>query len=198
MTSLLAWQSLVFTIPVGFGALLALGAAFGLGVGVGHDGHGFWGAGPGDDTLAVLGVGRLPLTLRLMVLSLAFGGAGLVLSPLVSQLVSSANVAGAIEAGLALASAAVVDRRAARLVARRMPLLESETVSRAELVGATGHVVLTVSSSGGLAHVLDRRGNLHQVACRVAAGEASVPAGAEILLVEHDDARNLYFVSPAP
>jgi hypothetical protein len=46
--------------------------------------------------------------------------------------------------------------------------------------------------------VRDRRGNLHQVACRTLAGEAPLPPGAEVLLVDHDERTHVYRVSSNP
>jgi hypothetical protein len=197
----LNWQSLVFLIPLGVGFILAIGAALGHGGGVEpagdaagdqDDGDDHPGHGDGVDGLAV---GRMPLLLRAMVFSLVFGGLGLCLGYLLGD--AGGGGRGQLAATIAAAGAGAwwSTRRIARLFARRLPLLETEAVARWELVGATGRAVLAIGPASGLAQVRDRRGNLHQVACRTLAGEPALAAGAEVLLVEHDERGNLYRVA---
>src|SRR5215207_7271199 len=131
--SLFSWQTLLFVIPIAVGSLLALGAAFGM-AGSGGDaggGHDLDGDAP-DDTVQHAGdslaLGRVPLTLRLLLFSLSFGGLGL----MASYLLASANEISIGRTGLAAALALVgswfVSGRLARRLVRRLPLVESETV----------------------------------------------------------------------
>jgi hypothetical protein len=195
VNALLGWQSLVFYVPVAFGALLAVGAALGV---VGDDGaEGGGDAHEGDgDPSSLLAVGRLPITVRLMLATLSFGGIGLVVTPLLS----GASMGGAVAVAIVVASLGTltIDRVATRWLARRMPLFESQTVRRAELVGAIGRVVLTASARGGVAQVRDGRGDLHQVTCRLAAGEADLPPGAEVLLIDYDERGAVYLGERVP
>jgi membrane protein implicated in regulation of membrane protease activity len=207
METLLAWHTLVFYIPVAFGALLALGAAFGLAgggagaegpdgdVGADGDSDGAGEAGAdgdaGADPLSLLALGKLPLALRLMLLAFSFGGVGLVLGPLI-RAVAPPALGGALSVAVAAIGALVISGTTARLLARRLPLFETETVRRADLVGCEGKLVLPASPAGGLAQVRDRRGNLHQVRCRLEPGAPSLPAGSAVLLVDHDQEANVF------
>src|SRR5204863_3514945 len=95
---LLAWPTLVFYVPVAFGALLAVGAAFGIASGgaeadgsIDADGDGIpdgdgQGEGEAADSLSVLALGRLPLAVRLMLLAFSFGGVGLLAGPVIRAL----------------------------------------------------------------------------------------------------------------
>src|SRR5262249_44714908 len=100
------------------------------------------------------------------------------------------GVRAAIAAGLAAAGSWWVSGRIARVFARR--LVETETVTRRDLLGATGRAVLAIGPSAGVAQVHDRRGNLHQVHVRTLAGEGALPPGAEILLVDYDEEARVY------
>jgi hypothetical protein len=203
METLLAWHTLVFYIPVAFGALLALGAAFGLAgggagaegpdgdAGADADGDGDGDGEAGADPLSLLALGKLPLALRLMLLSFSFGGVGLVLGPLI-RAVAPPALGGVLAVVMAAAGALVISGTTARLLARRLPLFETETVRRADLVGSEGKLVLPASPAGGLAQVRDRRGNLHQVRCRLEPGAAALPAGSAVLLVDHDQETNVF------
>jgi hypothetical protein len=132
-----------------------------------------------------------------MLLSFAFGGVGLVVEPLVHRFVAHAGLACLAAAGLAAWCAVLLDRTVVRWMARRLPLFESQTIRRAQLVGAVGRVVLAVGARGGVAQVRDARGDLHQVTCRLAAGEA-LPPGAEVLLIEYDERTGVYLGERAP
>jgi hypothetical protein len=193
----LSWQSLVFLIPTGIGALLAIGAAFAI-----HDD----GAGGAGHPEAVEGQavaaghhhapdgGRMPLTIRLMVASLAFGGIGRSLS----YVIGSSPLRTALAALVALVATAWISTRLTRLFTQRLPLLETETVGRRELLGSTGRAVLPVGPAGGLVQVHDRRGNLHQLPCRTLEGEPALAAGTEVLLVDYDEPRAIYRATANP
>jgi hypothetical protein len=213
--TLLGWQSLVFYVPVAFGALLALGAAFGLaeggahGEGAAHDvhgasAHGREGDGDGgergdDDGLSLLALGRLPLTIRLMLLAFTFGGMGLVIGPVLRAILpGSATLAGVLAVAVAAPGALLLSGMVARFAARRMPMLETETVRRADLVGGVGRLVLPASENGGLLQVHDRRGNQHQVPCRLQAGEPALPSGAAVLLIDYDEANRAFIAVRSP
>jgi Protein of unknown function (DUF1449) len=192
--ALFGWQSLVFLIPLGVGCLVALGAALGLAEGgagpaggehVEDDGH--------DD--GAFAAGRVPLMVRLMLFTLTFGGLGLSLGYLLGGLAGWRILGiGAVAAIGAWVSSVAVGR----LFARRLPLLESETIKRAELLGASGRAVLAIGPGAGLVQVHDRRGNLHQVAARTLAGEAALPAGAAVLLVDYDEREKIVRVTKSP
>jgi hypothetical protein len=112
-------------------------------------------------------------------------------------LFASAGLACAASAGLAAWCALLLDRTVTGWMARRLPMFETQTVRRAELVGAVGRVVLAASERGGVAQVRDARGDLHQVTCRLAPGEHLSP-GAQVLLIEYDERSGAYLGEPAP
>jgi hypothetical protein len=203
VNTVFGWQSLLFYAPIAFGALLAVGAAFGL-IGEGGDDaqdvDDVDDGDVGDDASQVstaLEVGRLPLTVRLMLLSFAFGGVGLIAAPLVRGILGHGGLVYVVSAGIAGWCALLLDRASTRWLARRLPLFETQTVRRAELVGAVGRVVLAASERGGVAQVRDARGDLHQVTCRLTAGE-TLPPGAELLLVEYDERTGVYLGERLP
>lgn len=173
----LSWQCLVFLIPIGLGTLLAIGAALGLEGGAEDDG------------------GVAPLSFRLMVWALSFGGIGLCVGYLGGR-------EGAVGMAVTtLASALVawwISRRVGWLFATRLPLLETESAGRRDLVGTGGRAVLAIGPGSGLAQVHDARGKLHQVVCRTLSGEAPIAPGAAVLLVDYDEARAVYRASAHP
>src|SRR5215213_9371484 len=167
--SLFSWQTLLFVIPIAVGSLLALGAAFGMtdSGADGGEGHDLEGEGAHlalQDAGDSLALGRVPLVLRLLLLSLSFGGLGLMASYLLAAPGGISIGRSGLAAALALVGSWFVSGRLAGRLVRRLPLVESETVGRRDLLGSTGQVVLRIGPAGGFAQVRDRRGNLHQVA----------------------------------
>jgi hypothetical protein len=197
---LLSWQSLVFLIPIGMGTALAIGAAFALGEdGVDQPAEGDDTQGEGGGQGHAPDIGRIPLTVRLMFWSLSFVGTGLCATYLMSGLdIVPPRLGTIIAAKLGLLLAFLVDRKLARLCARRLPLLETQTINRRDLLGSTGHAVLPIGPEGGLVQVHDRRGNLHQVPARTFPGEPALAAGAEVLLVDHDPQKGVFHATGSP
>lgn len=194
--SWLQWQRLLFLIPLGIGALLAAAAALGV-LGDGDaDGDGD-GDGHGEaDGSSWLSLGRVPLTVRVMLLTVPFGSLGLSALYLMGGQGDGWRVA--VAAAVALVATWWIAGRAARLFRDRVRMVETETITRRDLVGGVGRAVLGVGAASGLAQVKDRRGNLHQVSCRTLDGEPVLPAGTEVLVVDYDEAEKLYYVTGNP
>lgn len=188
---LLDGMNALFYVPLGFGVLLALGAALGL-----FEGGADAADGDGPSDVLEVGSGRLPLGMRLMVGTLGFGGAGLALSALLEARLGALGAA-LMAAAAAAAIAWGAMRALARVLQRRFPLLETEATQRRELVGRVGRVVLPATATTGVLQVHDARGNLHQVPCRTTGGER-LPAGTRVVLVDLEDDGRSFTISRAP
>jgi hypothetical protein len=214
MVSLLAWYNLIFYIALTVGILFALGSALGMGHhdhdadGDGHDaGHG----GGGDDHghehghasphelggqvswfSDMLGVGRVPFTIILMLLFMLFGGVGVMSNVVLSKALASPYLFFPISASLALLAAFFLTGRTARLINRVMPTSESYNVTKLDLVGRAGRVVATAEGDYAVASVKDHEGNVQQISCRTGGG--ALPVGQEILVLEYDAGTGQYLV----
>ncbi|HTM68903.1 MAG TPA: hypothetical protein VL426_06425 [Candidatus Binatia bacterium] len=220
MEYLFAWQNLIFLIPLAVGILLVFGSAFGgsdhdadhdvdhdVGhdAGHGHDGHdGHKGAvdpGHASETfvmkaLSLLGVGKVPLTAVLMMMSLLFGGFGMVLNMVLSSLGLPAWIYGPVSAAAACIGMFALTGRAVKLLNRFMPTNETYRVSRHDFAGCTGKLLLPANSKEGYAQVKDHEGNVHNVKCRTIRGE--LPKGGDILVIEYDEENQTCIVDASP
>lgn len=224
----MAWQNFLFYIPLICGLLLGAGALIGLGFGHGdghagadstgahatteHDGPGH---GHGDhptlmsQIFELLGLGRIPLSISLMMMLLIFGGTGTVLNILLAeQRANSGSYAWVSIAG-ALLAVFLLSGPISRLLAQIVPSIETYTVSRRDLIGCTAVLINDTDEQGGYAQARDREGNIHNISCRTYAPTPSADAGpipsrtplmkgTQVLIVDFDPANNRYAVELGP
>ena len=223
MGSPLEWYNLVFYIALVVGVLFALGSAFGVGShdhdadhepghGAGTHDHGDAGKHLGLEKVApsdasqrelhgqgswfsdILGVGRVPFTIIVMLLFILFGGVGVMANLVLSRLLESAYLFFPLSAITASAAAFFLTGRMARLINRVMPTSESYNVTKLDLVGRTGKVVATAEGDYAVASIKDHEGNVQQISCRTGGGK--LPVGQEILVLEYDRDKDQYLVEP--
>ncbi|MEZ4221911.1 MAG: DUF1449 family protein [Polyangiaceae bacterium] len=212
----LAWNNLVFLIPIALAVVLMFGSAtglseFGADVDVDadvnvdadadmdadadadadteHDADG------GYSVLTLLGVGKVPLSLLLMTALFLFGGIGLCTSTILSPVLGG-NLAGVVALTGAVVGAAVLTGVVARIVARVLPSTETYAGDELDLVGCTGVALLDIGESFGVAHVADDGGALMKIRCRTYEGR--IEKGAAVLVTELDPESHVFTVEKSP
>jgi len=215
MDHLLAWQNLVFYIPLAVGLILVFGSAFGgHDTGADHDvdhdvDHDHDGGTKGHvDTahdhettfvmkaLSLLGIGRVPLTLVLMIMSFLFGGFGMISNGVLSAIGLPAWLYGPISIAVSSVVTLTLTGKAAQLLNRFMPTTETYRVSRHDFAGCTGTLLQPANPTDGYAQVKDHEGNVHNVKCRTIRGE--LPKGGDILVIEYDEENQTCIVDANP
>jgi hypothetical protein len=196
--AILGWHSLVFLIPLALGFVLLLGSAFGLhefGADADADAAEHDADAPAASVLALLGVGRVPLSLLLMTALFSFGGVGLIAIELCSSLLgdTAAAVAGV---GLGLLAAPVAMRLMSRAISRFMPATETYAAPLEALIGSVGTAELEIGAGFGIASVLDAGGAQLKVRCRTDCGR--IDKGQRVLLVQYDELTSEFVVEPSP
>ncbi|HEX2186211.1 MAG TPA: hypothetical protein VHN78_11975, partial [Chloroflexota bacterium] len=147
--------------------------------------------------LRYLGVGRVPLSILLMALFFAWGFLGVATNLLVRDDPRFGEAPWLLSVPAALVGSAALARALSLTFGAWLPATETYVRDRAALVGRVGEAVLPIDHEFGLAVVRDRRGNRHQVACRVPAGAPPVAKGAAVRLVDYDPAKQCYSVAAA-
>ncbi len=202
----LAWNHLLFLIPLVAGILLALAQAFG-GVGDGSDHDVDHDAGADHDhdaehegspsafahALDWLGIGRVPMSLLVTIALLLFGGAGVATS--IALLGLPAWASALVSLAVATAICFTLTPSIARRLARVMPATESYNTSKEDLVGKTGEAILRVTDgTASVADVRDARGDLYRIAVRTERGEV-IDKGQRVVTIGRDPDKDVYIVT---
>jgi membrane protein implicated in regulation of membrane protease activity len=179
-------EILPFSVALTVMLLIGLVEALGLGASAAHVDLGVDG-GFGDDLLAWLGVGRVPLLMLLVVFLAFFGMAGLAIQQ------SAADLAGAplspwLASVAALAAALPLTGIGARGLARIMPSDETTAVSLDSLVGKRGTITVGTARRGSpaQARVRDAYGQSHYVMVEPHDEAHPIAQGETVLLVRRD------------
>lgn len=212
MGPILAWYNLAFLIPLGIGLIFGMSAVTGLGgdhdLDAGaeadadadadgdHDSDHDHDADGGilKTALSILGVGRVPLSIVLMLASISFGGVGMLSNLVLGHALKTPWAYAWISLIVAFIAMIFLTSNLTKALARVLPKTESYNVTDVDLEGCVGRLVTGADARGGLADIRDREGNVHRVSCRVAKGE--LPRDREVLLIEFDKESRVYLAQP--
>ena len=151
-------------------------------------------AGPVEGLLTLLGLGRIPLTVWLVIFLLFFAGIGVSMQELAADLTGSPLDAW-LAALIAGAAAVPVTGILARPVGRILPQDETTAVSTETLLGRRARITEGVARSGSpaRARVRDVHGHSHFVMVEPHETASEFHAGDEIILVRRED--NTFFAT---
>ena len=152
------------------------------------DGDGAISAGPVDGLLTLLGLGRVPLTVWLVVFLFVFAALGLSIQELADSLTGGpldAWLAGVLAGAAALPVTSVI----ARPLGRILPQDETSAVGIDTLVGRRANITEGIARAGSpaRARVRDAHGQSHYVMVEPHEGASEFHAGDEVLLVRRED-----------
>ena len=148
------------------------------------------------EALAWVGLGRVPLSILLMVLFLSFGTIGFITNQALRDWLDSGLVA-LVSLPIAVLGALGITSAVAQSIARWMPLAESSARHRRELVGLRATAVFAVDEGQGVAMVREPGGDRYQVSCRTLPGRPSIAGGTEVVLVKYAESRGVFYVVPS-
>ena len=154
------------------------------------------GPGPILQALLFLGAGKVSLTFVIGVLLVVWGSSGLIYNQVLEPLLREPLIFIWPSMLLALVSSVAVTRGTAGLFGKYLPKVETSALGRRDLEGLTGHLIFATDERSGAAHLQDRFGTLHQIACRTTGGE--LPRGTEVVVLEYVPERDSYLVEPVP
>lgn len=160
-----------------------------------HDAGEVGGHGVMFNALSWMGLGRVPLSIILMVLLLSWGMIGFCTNFLMWPKVPQAGRVVMLSLPLALIGSTLIARLVVQLVARFLPTNETYVHRRHELLGLCGEAIFNVDRDSGLVSVRDERGDLFQVACRVYRDGPAIAKGSKVKLVAYNGKEGMFYVT---
>lgn len=156
------------------------------------------GGSPITAALQWLGVGRVPLSILLMVMLLAWGWTGVVSNFLLAGHMASGWRVIFISVPLALGISIFLTRVLAGAIARWFPLCDTTARRRHELLGCIGPATFAIDERFGMAAIRDTTGDLYQVPCHVSTGQSAIPKGTHVKLIAYSGKQGIFTVVPWP
>jgi hypothetical protein len=163
------------------------------------DGHGAGGAGEGSftsDLLSFLGLGKIPVSLALMILLLWWGMVGFMLNTLFFQWGVAPWLIGFATLPLTAVIAGGLTGGCAAILGKLFPGADSRAQRREDLVGRSGEAIFDIDGTFGMASVRNATGDLIQVACQTRDGESRIPKGSRVVLFNYDREKGVFHVAP--
>ncbi len=206
METLFAWQNLIFNIPLMIGILLALGLALGFGHEAEHDlshdiqhdvhhdtdGNHEHEQGALNRAFMLFGVGKIPITVLLMIAALIFGVTGTVANRLLAPILRFPAAYGWISLIASFVAMTFLTGKIAKLFHRVVPTLETSALSKRAIIGCTGTLVVAASATSGVIQVYDKQRDLKQVDCRTDGEE--LPRGSEAIIIDYREGDDTYLI----
>lgn len=185
----LAPENIVFSSALLLMLLIGAVQAVGLAGDIDADLHGDTDGDIGfaDTLLAWAGIGRLPFLMWLVIFLALFGALGLGLQQLMTALTGEPG-ANLLMIPLTTVAALPVTGRAARVVARILPGLETTAIERDDLVGLYAEISIGTASVGSpaRARVIDPHGQAHQIMVEPDSADQLFQTGESVLLVKRE------------
>lgn len=162
------------------------------------EGHGADEVAPGSvlaGALSLLGVGRVPLSIVLMVLMLIWGTIGFFSNMLLWEKYQNETILLAVSIPLAFMVSVLGTRLITSAVARWLPTHETYVQRRHELLGAIGEAILPIDSTFGMAAVRDVYGDLFHIGCRLHPNQPALEKGSKVKLIAYNGKQKIYYVT---
>jgi len=161
------------------------------------EGHGADPIAPGSllaSALSLLGVGRVPLSIILMVLMLIWGMIGFVSNILLWDKYQNETVLLLTSIPLAFLGSILGTRLLTAAMARWLPTHETYVQRRHELLGAVGEAILPIDSNFGMVAVRDVYGDLFHIGCRLHPNQPALEKGSKVKLIAYNGKQKIYYV----
>jgi membrane protein implicated in regulation of membrane protease activity len=156
------------------------------------DGH----ASPISAFLSFLGLGKIPISLALMIFMFIWGITGFAFNAILTQWLGLSAIIGAISIPVTLVITVALTGAFAALLARIIPPDEGKHERRSDLVGKSGEAMYDIDETFGMAAVRGDAGDLFQIPCRTAPGAARIAKGTRIVIFDYLREKGVFHVAP--
>lgn len=152
-----------------------------------------------NNILGFFGIGKCPLGIILMTLGISWGFFGLCSNGILASLrIIPPFLYFWVSLVVATVAGLIFTRLVASRVAKLMPKSGTTAVGLEKLVGRSGEATVEVDEQSGRARVRDEFGTLHNVYCRIEAGDESIRAGEQLLLLQYFPTDKIFLAKKRP
>lgn len=141
--------------------------------------------------LSWMGVGRVPVSIVLMVLLLTWGVTGFLTNAFLQARGATAAIA---SVPLAALTSIIFTHLVVTAIVRYLPLYETTAKRRHALLGCIGEAILPIDQKFGMVGVRDATGDLYQVPCRAGESCDVIPKGTMVQLISYNVKQGLFCV----
>jgi hypothetical protein len=146
-------------------------------------------------SLGWIGVGRMPLSLVILILMLSWGTLGLATLQITQG--RRFETAVVIAIGVAAVGSLLVTHLISSVLGRTVFATLNVSRRRHELLGSLGEALYPIDEKFGMVCGRDDRGELFQVACRVEPGQLPLAKGSAVQLIAYTAEDQMFCVVPA-
>jgi len=144
--------------------------------------------------MSFLGVGRVPLSILLMVLLLTWGMIGFIFNYLLWAKIGSEELLLAVSIPAAAIGSGLSTRLASRAIMRWMPFDGAPVPRRHDLWAEEGERILPIDAKFGMVAVRNSRGDLFHIPVRRHSGQELIEKGTKVRLVSYNGKQQMYYV----
>jgi membrane protein implicated in regulation of membrane protease activity len=152
---------------------------------------------PAMAALGWMGVGRVPVSIVMMVLFLCWGFIGFSSNYLLWPKLQVPTRLVLMSLPIALVGSVIVTRLVVQLTARFLPTNETYVGRRHELLGMKGEAIYNIDGESGVVCVRDERGDLFQIPCRVYRDQRTIAKGSTVKLVAYNGKEGMFYAVAA-
>jgi Protein of unknown function (DUF1449) len=151
--------------------------------------------------LSWLGIGKVPVSLVLMLLAMSWGFIGFVtnqaMSPRFASAIHSNNSVMVVLVSVPLAGtgALLITSVLSRIAARLLPKIETYALRRHELLGNVGQAIYEITPRFGMVSVRDEHGHMFDMPCRLERDGPALPKGSSVRLTGYNAKENFFYVT---
>jgi membrane protein implicated in regulation of membrane protease activity len=146
--------------------------------------------------LSLLGLGKIPLSLALMVLMMCWGIVGFALNALLFKGMGASILVPAISLPITLLLSLTLTGLCAALIGKIIPTDDGTRERRQDLVGKCGDAIYDIDGTFGMATVRGSAGDFYQIPCRTAVGKPRIAKGTRVVIFDYDREKGVFHVAP--
>ncbi len=144
--------------------------------------------------LALMGVGKVPVTALFGIFFLAWGAFGMLSNRVFAGILHYPAVYIWPSMAATFVVSAVFARSIAGVVGRYMPTTETYAVSQRALTDRLATAVFPITETTGTVHIRDEYGTVHRMQAKTQQNAPEIPSGSEVIVIDFDEADKRYVV----